>query len=147
MDWFNLYGLIIITVIMVPNIIFAFKCREGFADQWKNRLVEAIEQVGRFGCFVFMVINIPDACFRWWFDGAFEVYLIANAALTAAYCIIWAVCFKKSSVFRALALSIIPSVMFLMSGVLIGSVPLAIAAALFAPSHIAISYKNSTIKG
>ena len=30
MKCFNLYGLIFIIVIMVPNIIFAAKCKDGF---------------------------------------------------------------------------------------------------------------------
>lgn len=51
-------------------------------------------------------------------------------------------CFKKNSVFRALALSIIPSMLFLFSGIMSRSVLLIIASVLFAPSHIVISYKN-----
>ena len=58
------------------------------------------------------------------------------------YCAIWIICFKKNSVFRALALSIIPSMLFLFSGIMSRSVLLIIASALFAPSHIVISYKN-----
>ena len=90
-----------------------------------------------------MIFNIPGTCFGWQSDKAFAAYLIADAVLSAAYCIIWIVCFKKSSVFRALALSIIPSVMFLFSGIMIRSVLLIIAAVIFAPTHIMISYKNA----
>ena len=50
--------------------------------------------------------------------------------------------FKKNSVFRALALSIIHSMLFLFSGIMSRSVLLIIASVLFAPSHIVISYKN-----
>lgn len=34
MKWFNLYGLIFIIVIMVPNIIFAAKCKDGFENKY-----------------------------------------------------------------------------------------------------------------
>lgn len=143
MEWFNVFGLIILAVIMIPNIIFAIKCKEMFSSKWKNRYVEATEQIGRFGCFGFMVINIPGTWFGWWSDEAFAVYLIVDAILSLLYCAIWIVCFKKSGVFRALALSIIPSLMFLFSGIMSRSVLLTAAALLFAPSHIMISYKNA----
>ena len=143
MSWFNFYGLIFVAVIMIPNIIFAMKCKDGFENKWQNRFVEIIEQIGRFGCFALMIFNIPATVFGWWFEGAFTLYLIVDSILAAAYCAIWAICFKKSSVFRALALSIIPSVLFLFSGIVTGSVLLTITALLFAPSHIMISYKNA----
>ena len=143
MSWFNIYGLIYVAVIMIPNIIFAMKCKDGFENKWQNKAVEIIEQIGRFGCFGFMIFSIPGTVFGWWFEGAFTLYLIVDSILVAAYCAIWAICFKKSSVFRALALSIIPSVLFLFSGIVTGSVLLTITAVLFAPSHIMISYKNA----
>ena len=143
MEWINIFGLIFMAVIMIPNVIFALKCKDGFENQWKNRWVEAIEQIGRFGCFGFMIIHIPGTWFGWWSDEAFAVYLIVDTILAALYCLIWIVCFRKNSVFRALALSIIPSVLFLFIGIMSRSVLLIIAAVLFAPSHIAISYKNA----
>ena len=143
MGWFNLFGLIFIVVIMIPNTIFAIKCKEGFDNKWSNKTVEIIEQAGRFGCFVFMIINIPGTWFGWRSDESFALYLIADIVLVMGYCAIWIACFKKSSVFRALALSIIPSVLFLFSGIMSRSVLLIIASVLFAPSHIMISYKNA----
>lgn len=128
---------------MIPNILFAMKCKDGFVNKWNNKSVETVEQIGRFGCFGFMIINIPGTWFGWWSDEAFAVYLVVDAVLVTLYCVIWAVCFRKSSVFRALALSIIPSVLFLFSGIMSRSILLTIAAVLFAPSHILISYQNA----
>lgn len=143
MKWFNVFGLIFVAVIMIPNIVFAIKCKDGFENKWKNKFVEISEQIGRFACFGFMIINIPGACFGWRSDEAFAVYLVTDAVLVALYCLIWVVCFKKSSVFRALALSIIPSILFLFSGIMTRSVPLIISSLVFAPSHITLSYKNA----
>lgn len=143
MEWINIFGLIFIVVIMIPNIIFAMKCKDGFANKWKNKFVEMIEQIGRYGCFGFMIINIPGTWFGWWSDEVFAVYLIVNVILVILYCVIWIICFKKNSIFRALALSIIPSILFLFSGIMSRSVLLIIAATIFAPSHITISYKNA----
>ena len=143
MEWLNVFGLVMVAVIMIPNILFAMKCKAGFVNKWNNKSVETVEQIGRFGCFGFMIINIPGTWFGWWSDEAFAVYLVVDAVLVTLYCVIWAVCFRKSSVFRALALSIIPSVLFLFSGIMSRSILLTIAAVLFAPSHILISYQNA----
>ncbi len=143
MEWLNVFGLVMVAVIMIPNILFAMKCKDGFVNKWNNKFVETVEQIGRFGCFGFMIINIPGTWFGWWSDEAFAVYLVVDAVLVTLYCVIWAVCFRKSSVFRALALSIIPSVLFLFSGIMSRSILLTIAAVLFAPSHILISYQNA----
>lgn len=143
MEWLNVFGLVMVAVIMIPNILFAMKCKDGFVNKWNNKLVETVEQIGRFGCFGFMIINIPGTWFGWWSDEALAVYLVVDAVLVTLYCVIWAVCFRKSSVFRALALSIIPSVLFLFSGIMSRSILLTIAAVLFAPSHILISYQNA----
>ena len=143
MKWLNPFGLILIIVIMIPNIVFAIKCKDGFVNKWNNKYFEGIEQVGRFGCFGFMIINIPKTYFGWWSDEAFAIYLIVDVILGALYCMIWIICFKKNSIFRALALSIIPSVLFLFSGIMSRSILLIIASILFAPSHIMISYKNA----
>lgn len=143
MEWLNVFGLIFMAVILIPNILFAVKCKDGFENKWKNRTVETVEQIGRFGCFGFMIFNIPGTWFGWWSDEAFAVYLVVDALLVGLYCLIWIVCFRKSSLFRALALSILPSILFLFSGIMTRSVLLTISALLFAPAHIAISWQNA----
>lgn len=143
MGQINIFGFVFMVIIMIPNVIFALKCRDGFENRWENKAVEVLEQIGRYGCFAFMVINIPKTWFGWASDEAFALYLIVDAVLVTAYCVIWAVCFKKNSVFRALSLSIIPSVIFLFSGIMSRSVLLMISALIFAPCHILISYKNA----
>ena len=45
MEWINIFGLIFIVVIMIPNIIFAMKCKDGFANKWKNKFVEPKEKL------------------------------------------------------------------------------------------------------
>lgn len=142
MDWVNLYGLIWIIIFMIPNIIFAIKNKDDFDNFWHNKTIEILEQIGRFGCIAFMIINIPNTWFGFWFSGGMIVYLTVNICLTIAYCTIWYFCFHTNSVFRALTLSILPSVIFLFSGVMLLSIPLIITAVIFAPCHILISYKN-----
>lgn len=143
MNWINLYGLAFMLVIMIPNIVFAIKNKDGFQNLWSNKAVELLEQVGRFGSFCFMVLIIPGCGFGFLSDEAFALYLVIDAVLTAIYCLVWIICFKKNSVFRALTLSIIPSCIFIISGVLSHYWPLMVSSVIFAPCHIAISYKNA----
>ncbi len=143
MDWLNVFGAVFIVIIMVPNIIYALKCKDGFENKWNNKVVEVVEQIGRIGCFGFMVVNIPGTWFGWWSDEAFILYLVVNIVLITLYCIIWIICFRKNTIFRALALSMIPSLVFLFSGIMSRSILLIVAAMLFAPAHILISYKNA----
>ncbi|MCM1042619.1 MAG: hypothetical protein NC350_00175 [Corallococcus sp.] len=143
MDWFNYIGLAIIVVIMVPNIVYAVKCKEGFSSVYKNKAAEVFEQIGRYGCFVLMIFNIPYTYLGFWFDGALYVYITVNACLCAAYVIIWAVFRNKTHLARAVTLSVLPSLVFLFSAIVLANIPLAVFAAVFAPCHILISCKNA----
>ena len=142
MAWFNPYGLVFMVLIMIPNIVFSVKCKNGFENVWSNKAVEMLEQIGRYGCFATMIFNVPFTAFGFPSNEAFAVYLIADTVLILAYCLIWIVCFRKNNTFRALALSILPSAVFLFSGIISRSVLLVIAALIFAPCHILISCKN-----
>lgn len=141
MEWFNIFGLAFITAIMIPNIIFALKHKEAFENRYHNKTIEIIEQIGRFGCFGFMIFNIPTTWFGWWSDEAFAIYLMVDAVLIVLYCTIWVIYWRKNNVFKAMALSIIPSAIFLFSGIMCRSILLIISSLLFAPAHIFISYK------
>ena len=143
MEWFNPFGLVFITIIMIPNIVFAIRCKDGFTNNYRNKTVELLEQIGRYGCFGFMIFNFSGTWFGWASNEAFALYLILVALLVTLYGILWIVCWKKNGMFKALALSVIPSVVFLISGIMSRSILLTVAALLFAPAHIFISYQNA----
>ena len=143
MGWFNYYGLAVMAVVMIPNIIYAVKNKGNVADTYNNKLATVAEQVGRYGCFAFMIFNIPYSYFNFWFDYAIIVYLAVNGGLCLAYLIFWIICRNKSGILRALALSVIPSCIFIFSGVMLLNIPLICFAVIFAVSHILISYKNA----
>lgn len=143
MEWFNVFGLVFMVIIMIPNIVYAIRCKEGFENKWNHRFVEFAEQIGRYGCFVFMCVNVPGTWFGWWSNEAFAIYLVIDTMLVALYCAVWIMFFKKKGMFRSLALSIIPSLLFVFSGIMSRSILLILASVLFAPCHILISYKNA----
>lgn len=143
MDWFNYYGLAIIAIIMIPNVIYAIKCKDGFSNSYKNKTVEILEQIGRYACFVLMIFNIPYTYFDFWFDHALTVYLSVNGVLCFAYLIFWIALWNKNGKLKALSLSLIPSAMFLFSSIMLAYIPLAIFAVLFGITHVLLSYKNA----
>lgn len=143
MSWFNYYGLIIIAVIMAPNIIYSVKHKEGFKNEFKNKFIEIAEQIGRYGCLAFMIFNIPYTYFNFWFGNALVVYLSVNGALCILYCVLWAVFWNKNHKAKALSLSVLPTVVFLFSGIVLLNVPLIAFSVIFGIFHIFISCKNA----
>lgn len=143
MNWFNYYGLIFVALIMIPNIVYAITHKDGAVNTYKNKIVIMLEQIGRYACMLFMVFNIPYTWTGFYFMFGETVYIIVNAILTIAYCITWIVTWKRTGVVKALLLSIIPSMVFIFSGIMIASIPLIIFSVIFAVAHILISVKNA----
>ncbi len=143
MTWFNYCGLIFIAIIMAPNIVFAIKNKNGYSNTYRNKTAEILEQLGRYGCMALMTFNIPYTWISFYFSYAEIVYIVVNSVFVFAYCVIWIVLWKKSGIVKALLLSIIPSLIFLFSGVMIASIPLTVFAVIFATTHILISVKNA----
>lgn len=110
MNWFNFYGLLIIFVILIPNIMYASVNKQNKSNCYKNKFVILLEQVGRYGCMFFKIFNIPLTYFNFWFDNSFYVYVYVgvNGVLCLAYIIFWIICWNKNNLLKALSLSIIP---------------------------------------
>lgn len=143
MDWFNLTGLIFVVVLLIPNIIYAVTNKDGFSDNYHNKFIEAGEQIGRLGCFILMFIQLPFVTLGYIYDGAQTLHLIFGIVLLALYCGGWIVFRKGNSMAKALTLSILPSVLFLESGILTLNILLIVLSVVFAICHITISYKNT----
>lgn len=147
MSWFNYWGMIIVIIIMIPNIVFAFKRKDGFQNAYHNKAVEILEQIGRYLCLALMTFNIPYTYFNFWFGSALTVYLTLNGLLLLAYLIFWIVFWKGNGKLRALALSVTPSLIFLFSGIILANIPLIAFAILFGVNHIFLSCNNADHKG
>lgn len=142
----NFCGLVFVVIILIPNIVFAVTCKDGFENRYQNKLVEILEQIGRFGCFFSMFIMIPYMNKGYWFQQGKAIYLILGFLLVSLYCLGWIVFWKENSIRKSLYLSIIPALLFLESGVVSGNLLLLIFAVVFAPCHILISYWNAVLK-
>lgn len=143
--YFNIYGLIFVIIILFPNIIFAYFCKDGFENHYENKLVEIMEQIGRFGCFISMFLVIPFLNKGFWFKSGKIIYVAWGSVLVTLYCIGWIIFWKEDSIKKSLYLSIVPSLLFIESGIISGNFQLLVFAIIFAPCHILISYMNSIL--
>ena len=140
-SWVNIFGLIFVVLLLIPNIIYALKYKD-MQNKCTNRFMNILEQIGRYGCMVFMVLNLGMKEFGYASAGAFLVYMFGNAGLMAAYWIIWAMYFKKPVFWKQIALAVIPVCMFLLSGITMLHYLLILFAVIFGTGHIYVTNKN-----
>lgn len=139
MRFFNLYGFLIFVFMMIPNLIY-FKGASGNNDfSFKNKKLETMENIGRYGSFLTLIFNIPYTWFGFFVSNGVTIYYVVNGILLFIYLITWVIMWKSDNLARALILSIVPSLIFLFSGVMIRSVLLMIFSLIFSIFHIRIS--------
>ena len=108
--------------------------------------IEIMEQIGRFGCFISMFLVIPFLNKGFWFKSGKTIYIALGIGLVTLYCAGWIIFWKEDSIRKSLYLSIVPSLLFIESGVISGNFQLVVFAIIFAPCHILISYMNAILK-
>ncbi|MDD6673950.1 MAG: hypothetical protein PUE46_08190 [Eubacteriales bacterium] len=141
-NWINLFGGVIVLLILIPNIIYALKNKEETHEK-SNIVIVITEQVGRYACMLLMIVPL--------FVGEFGFsplefmfnYLIGNLILLVFYYIFWVLFAKNKSLDKALALAAIPTLIFINSAVSVKHWTLLVFALLFGASHIYITYKNN----
>lgn len=142
--WINLFGALIVVLMLIPNIIFALKYKD-VENKCKHGFMNCMEQVGRYACMVLMWLPLAVWKFSFRSVAGMLMYLFGNGILLLAYLVTWVFYFKKPARRRALALAILPAVIFLISGVLLRHWLLFIAAVLFGGGHIYVTKENLSI--
>ena len=143
LDWLNIFGLIFVVLLLAPNIVYAVKEKDQ-ENKCTNKFMNVVEQVGRYGCMFLMVFNIGLAEFGFWAKGAFLTYLFGNIVLMTAYWAIWLLYFKKKEYWKQIALALIPTGLFLLSGVTMRHWLLCIFAVVFGIGHVYVTNQNLT---
>ena len=140
--WINIFGAVVVVLMLIPNIVYAIRYRDE-KNLCTNRLMNLIEQVGRYACIVLMWL--PLLVWKFGFQSVFEMllYLFGNGALLLAYWIVFFRHMRKRSAAKALTLAVLPSCIFLMSGILLRHWLLVGFAVLFATGHIFVTLKNA----
>ena len=140
--WINIFGAIIVILMLIPNIIYALRNRDE-KNRCDNRLMNILEQIGRYGCIVLMWL--PLLVWKFGFPSVFAMllYLIGNGCLLCAYWIIYILYMKEKTKKRALALAVIPACIFLLSGLTLRHWLLVGFTLIFAIGHIYVTLKNT----
>ena len=85
--WINVFGAVIVILMMIPNIIYAIRNKDE-KNKCTNWFMNVIEQVGRYACIILMWMSL--LVWKFGFSSVFEMilYLTGNGCLLAAYWII-----------------------------------------------------------
>ena len=139
--WFNIWGLILVVLLLIPNIIYAVKMKHQ-KNQCTNKVMNILEQVGRFGCMFCMVFNIGKDEMSFGSVEAFLIYVFGNVVLITAYWTIWMLYFYKQSYWKQIALAVLPTCLFLLTGITMQYYVLIMFGFIFGIGHIYVTSKN-----
>ena len=142
MSWINICGLITVIVMLIPNVIYAIKNKQA-ENKCKNHIVNILEQIGRYGCMFLMTFNIGFIEFGFHSKNGFVIWLITIPSLLLIYWILFVVYYKSSKLTLAILLAVIPSIIFILNGILLYHWVLLIFGIVFSTAHIYITYKNN----
>ena len=141
MDWLNVFGLILVILLLMPNIIYAIKVKNQ-KNLCTNKFMNILEQTGRYACMFLMVFNIGIAELGFGSVAAFLVFGIGNVLLLLSYWVIWILYFHKQSFGKQITLAILPICLFLLSGITMRHCLLILFGLVFGVGHVYVTYKN-----
>lgn len=141
--WISIYGVIILIVLLIPNILYSYRFRDS-KNLCKYKWLNVIEQIGRYATMFFLVVPIGVKEFGFSSVERFFIYLIGNSSLLIMYWMVWLFYFKKQGPIKGMMLAILPTMIFLLNGVLLHHVWLILSASIFGLSHCFVTYQNVT---
>lgn len=139
--WLNGFGLLIVILLLIPNVIYAFKHRNQ-RNKCTSRGMNVLEQIGRYGCMFLMIFHIGIAEFGFSSIGMFVTYLAGNIILMIVYWVSWMLFFRKASGKIQMTLAIVPVILFLLNGITMRHYLLIIAGTMFGIGHLYVTYQN-----
>lgn len=130
------------SVMMIPNIIYGI-LNKNLENKCKNKSMNIIEQIGRYGCFFLICFHIGL-----WEKGfaSKNIFLIWGTCvliLLFLYLVSWVSYFIHANRFTALTLAILPSILFITSGILMRNYLLLICGIIFSIGHVYITDVNN----
>ena len=139
--WINIFGMMIVLLLLIPNLIYAWK-GPNEKNQCKSFIFNAVEQIGRYASMALMVM--PVGVWRFGFSSKkmFLLYVSVNLLLLCLYWLIWRLYFRKRTLCTAIVLAVIPTCIFLISGLTLRHWVLVFAAFLFGTGHLYVTIQN-----
>lgn len=143
-NWINIWGAAVILLIMAPNILYSLRHKD-FHLESGSRIIGALEQAGRFGCIALMVLPLGVRGGEFGFASVGEMIGLAGVTfiLLAAYYVRWLSFSQAPAKKYAMTLAILPCILFFAHAWFLRHWLLGIFAAVFAVSHIHITYHSA----
>ena len=140
---FNLWMAGIIALLLIPNLIYALRHRGGGISS-PSRAINLLEQIGRFGCMIFMVVplGVKGGEFGFYSWEGLIIWAAGEMLLLLAYYVCWGFFARRPGRKMALALALIPCGIFLLSAVLLRHWVLAVFTGIFTGTHLYIVRHN-----
>ena len=139
--WMNVFGLIIIVLFLIPNIIYKIKIKN-HQKLNTNKFMKILEQIGQYGCMFLMVFDFGMGELGFGSIEAFLGYIFGNVILLILYWILWMLYFIKEAYWKKITLAVIGTCLFLLSGITMTYTLLIILGIIFGIGHIYIVSKN-----
>lgn len=140
--WINAAGGLIVALMLVPNVVYALRC-PGQENRCKNRIMNLLEQMGRYASMALMVLPVGVWEFGFPNVGAMLVYLIGNFVLLLGYWVSWGGYFRRPGRGLSRALVMLPTCIFILSGITLRHWLLAAAGAVFGIAHGYVTAANN----
>lgn len=138
LDWLNIFGLEMVVLLLIPNIKYALQNIHP-KNKSTNMFMNVMEQIGRYACMLFMIIILDFAVTGFLSGFVTAVYFLGNLVLMVSYWVIWFLYSEKQECWKQMALAIIPTALFLLSGITMLNIPLIVSAVIFGAGHIYVT--------
>ena len=141
-NWINVWGAMIVIIMLIPNIIFAIR-NPYLENKCKNVIMNIIEQIGRYTSMVLMIFPIFVREFS--FKSVLEMIcdVVVTSILLLVYWVVWFFYLKTKSKNKAIILAVLPTMIFVISGILLRHWSLMLAGISFGIGHIYITLQNT----
>lgn len=131
----------VLILLLLPNIFWTKRLPPPKGPQpalW----LQVLEQLGRYGCMLLMVVPLFVGKFGFFSVGAMLVCFGGCLLLLALYWASWAAALKTGAPWTLWALAVLPCCLFLLCGITLHHWALVAAALVFAAAHLAITQKR-----
>lgn len=141
-NWINVWGAMIVIIMLIPNIIFAIR-NPYLENKCKNVIMNIIEQIGRYTSMVLMIFPIFVREFT--FKSVLEMIcdVVVTSILLLVYWVVWFFYLKTKSKNKAIILAVLPTMIFVISGILLRHWSLMLAGISFGIGHIYVTLQNT----
>lgn len=141
MDWLHVFGLVIVVLLLIPNIIYFNLTKNSIAtDKCTNKFMNILEQLGRYACVFFMVVNLGFYELGFKSNESFSLWFIMTGIFIVLYWLGWIIYYKYKRLNTAMFLAIVPGIIFLETGISMSNYLLTISSVVFLISHIYVTY-------